>query len=532
MNFIQRFFDRLPEWKILLIVAVYAVFLAFYCLSGRILISGDETRVAGIIREMQSAGPLLLPKLNGSPFLEYPPMYYWGGTFFISVFGVSYGTIKAMSALSFCLSILLTYGLARRLEQDKGTAFFSAVMLGSAISFFSTGRTCMVDITLGFFILLAVFGFYSGMTASNWKSGFAYYILYIAGAGCAVMTKGLLGLAVPGVIIFSTLLVKDIADRKLHWKLWLILGSASLAALIPAVCWAVMLCNLMGWDEFYKVMYINNFGRFSGSQGDHRSPFYYYLLRLPELFQPWLLLIPFGLWKAFRGFRQKHDSGTVFQLCAFLAPLLLFSIASAKRNVYLIPVYPAAMILAGSGLSFLLDQLCGKTPEAKLINTGRLLGMILILLCAAGTIATIVLLPAFWLPAVLPLIFATAGLIQFFHRKLPQGGLMLLLTLSVLLPYMEAALPNRILQDENLESLFQRVSELEKEHKKIFLLDPQERLSGAAMFYRGKLTPVRRRKDYDGFSPEVWIFRKRDKKSIAPYGDYHHIVQMPEGKEL
>ena len=94
MNFIQRFFDRLPEWKILLIVAVYAVFLAFYCLSGRILISGAETRVAGIIRELQfSPHPFFLPRLNGVPFLEYPPLYYWGGAFFISVFGVSYGTI-------------------------------------------------------------------------------------------------------------------------------------------------------------------------------------------------------------------------------------------------------------------------------------------------------------------------------------------------------------------------------------------------------------------------------------------------------
>ena len=60
----------------------------------------------GIIRELQfSSRPFFLPRLNGVPFLEYPPLYYWGGAFFLSVLGVSYGTIKAMSALSFCLSI-------------------------------------------------------------------------------------------------------------------------------------------------------------------------------------------------------------------------------------------------------------------------------------------------------------------------------------------------------------------------------------------------------------------------------------------
>ena len=251
MNCIQRFFDRIPEWKLLLITAVFAALTAFYCLSGRILLSGDETRVAGIIRELQfSPNPFFLPRLNGVPFLEYPPLYYWGGAFFISVFGVSYGTIKAMSALSFGLSILLTFGLARKLKLDKAAAFFSAVMLGLAFSYFSTGRNCMVDSTLGFFVLLAVFGFYSGMAASNWKTALFYYIVYAAGAGCAVMTKGLLGLALPGVILFFTLLFWDIAESKLHWKLWLILGFASLAALVPVAWWAykvyLWLINLDG----------------------------------------------------------------------------------------------------------------------------------------------------------------------------------------------------------------------------------------------------------------------------------------------
>ena len=532
MNCIQRFFDRLPEWKIILITAVYAAFLAFYCLSDRILLSGDETRVAGIIREMQFAGPLVLPKLNGIPFLEYPPMYYWGGTFFLSVFGVSYGTVKAMSALSFGLSILLTYALARRLKQGKGTAFFSAVMLGSAISFFTTGRTCMVDITLGFFILLALFGFYSGMTASSWKSALAYYILYAAGAGCAVMTKGLLGLAIPGAILFFTLLIRDAAERKLHWKLWLILGFASLAALLPAVCWAVRLCDLIGREEFYKVMYANNFGRFSGSHKDHSAPFYYYLLRLPELFQPWLVLIPFGVWRSWRGFRRERDLGALFLLCAFLVPLLLLSVASAKRNIYLIPVYPAAMLLAGTGLAFLLDLLCGKISEEKLVCAGRQLGMILILVSTAAVAVTIILHPAFWRPAVLPLVFAAAGAILFFRRKIPQGFLLLLLNLSVLLPFMEASLPNRFSRDENLESLFRRVAELEKENSKIYLVKPLERLNGAAVFYRGKLMPIRNRKHYDGHSQEIWIYRDRSRKGAAPYGDYHYIIQMPEGKDL
>ena len=533
MNCIQRFFDRFPEWKIILITAVFAVLMGFYCLSGRILLSGDETRVAGIIREFQfSSGPFFLPRLNGVPFLEYPPLYYWGGAFFLSVLGVSYGTVKAMSALSFSLSILLAYGLARRLKLDKSAAFFSAVMLGSALAYFSTGRTCMVDITLGFFVLLAVFGFYSGMTASGWKSAAVYYIVYAVGAGCAVMTKGLLGLALPGVILFFLLLIRDIAERRLHWKHWLVLGFASLAALIPMAVWAYELYRWMGWDDFYEVMYANNLGRFSGSQRDHRAPFYYYLMRLPELFQPWLLLIPFGLWKAWRDFRREHDHGARFLLCAFLAPLVLLSVASAKRNVYLIPVYPAAMILAGSGLSFLLDRLCGRVKEEKLLRAGRLTGLVLTVLAAAAAVFLLLIYPGLRPWAILPLLFAAAGLVLFLRRNLPLGSLLLLLTAATLFPYGEAVLPNRFSAEDNLESLFRRVGELEKQGEKVYLLDPMERLLGAATYYRGRLMPVRRRKDYDGRSREIWIFRKRDKKKTAPYGDHHYLVQMPEAKSL
>ena len=532
MNCIQRFFDRLPEWKILLLISVYAALMAFYCLSGRFLFSGDETRVAGIIRELQLSGPFFLPRLNGVPFLEYPPLYYWGGTFFLTLFGVSYGTVKAMSALSYGLSILLTYGMARRLKQEKGTAFFSAVMLGSAISFFTTGRTCMVDITLGFFVLLAVYGFYSGMTAGSRKTGLIYYILYAAGAGGAVMTKGLLGLALPGITLFFTLILKDIAERRLHWKLWLILGFASLAALIPVVIWSVKLYYWLGSYDFYEVMYANNIGRFSGSQGDHAAPFYYYLLRLPETFQPWLLLIPFGLWKTWQDFRRTRDIGSGFLLCAFLAPLLLLSLASAKRNIYLIPVYPAAMISAGSGLAFLLDLLSRKVSEERLVRCGRWIGMMLIVLSAAAAGVLIGLCPDFRLAAVLPLLFAAAGLFLFVLGKMPQGYLMLLLTVALLFPCAEAALPNRFARENDLESLFRRTAELEKQGHKVYLLNPMERLRGAAVYYRGHTMPVRLRKDYDGRSPEIWVFRQRIRGKKAPYGDHHYIVRMPEGKEL
>lgn len=533
MNCIHRFFDRLPEWKILLVLTVFALCLGFYCLSGRFLYSGDETRVGGIIREMLLGGPLFLPRLNGEMFLEYPPLYYWGSAFFLSIFGLASGAVKAMSALSFSASIPLTYGLARKLEMQKSTAFFSAVMLGCAITYFMTGRTCVVDITLGFFVLLAVFGFYSGMTAETLKAKIIYYIIYAAGTGCAVMTKGLLGLALPGVILFFTLLTRDITERKLHWRTWLVLGFASLGALIPVILWSVRLYCHLGYEDFYEVMYSNNIGRFTGSQSDHAEPFYYYLQRLPVMFQPWLLLIPFGLWSVWGDLRAgRNRTAAIFMLCAFLAPLALFTAASGKRNIYLIPVYPPAILLAAGGLSFLLDKLCARITEEKLMKIWNLLGLFLLLLLAAGTVTLICLVPAEWQHAVIPLLAAAGGIVLYLFRKAAFASLLLLVTLSFFMPYAEGSLPRRFSQDENLEPLFRRAAELEKQGEKVYLTDPLERIRGAAVYYQGRVMPVRESRDYKTETREIWIVRKCDRKNPARYADHYRIVQMPEGKEL
>ncbi|MBR4662265.1 MAG: hypothetical protein IKO93_00190, partial [Lentisphaeria bacterium] len=181
---------------------------------------------------------------------------------------------------------------------------------------------------------------------------------------------------------------------------------------------------------------------------------------------------------------------------------------------------------------FLLDRLCGRVKEEKLLQVGRLTGLVLTVLAAAAVVVVLLPYPGLRPWAILPLLFSAAGLVLFLRRDLPLGSLLFLLTAATLLPYGEAVLPNRFSAEDNLESLFRRVDELESQGEKVYLADPMERLLGAATYYRGHLMPVRRRKDYDGRSREIWIFRKRDKKKTAPYGDHHYIVQMPEGKLL
>ena len=62
--------------ELLLLVACCG-FLLFYGLGAFGLLGADEPRYAQVAREMLDRGDLITPTLNGKPWLEKPPLYYW-----------------------------------------------------------------------------------------------------------------------------------------------------------------------------------------------------------------------------------------------------------------------------------------------------------------------------------------------------------------------------------------------------------------------------------------------------------------------
>src|SRR5439155_875918 len=62
----------------------------------------DETRVAEISREMRAERSWLVPRLNGTPFLEEPPLFYW----------LQAGAYRLAAGTAFWLKSLLGVGLA------------------------------------------------------------------------------------------------------------------------------------------------------------------------------------------------------------------------------------------------------------------------------------------------------------------------------------------------------------------------------------------------------------------------------------
>ena len=193
----------------------------------------------------------------------------------------------------------------------------------------------IVDNALGFFITTALFVFLLAYRGT-FKQGYPIFWLCLAGA---FLTKGIIGLAIPGIAVFLFVLWQK--DFTIIKRAWVIPGIILLAATLGA--WGGIL-YLRGGREFLSTFFwYNNLGRFLNVgiyQGGHVMPFYHYIPVLFSEGMPWsFILIPALV------FLKKPDERLRFFYCWFFGGLLLLSLASTKRNIYFFPMYPAMAVI-------------------------------------------------------------------------------------------------------------------------------------------------------------------------------------------
>ena len=101
---------RLPS---LLILIVLPALLLYPTMSFRLL-EPDEGRYAQIPREMLARGDWVVPHLQGEPYLDKPPLFYWLVMGAYRLFGVDESAARLVPALALHLCVLLLYLLGCR----------------------------------------------------------------------------------------------------------------------------------------------------------------------------------------------------------------------------------------------------------------------------------------------------------------------------------------------------------------------------------------------------------------------------------
>lgn len=343
--------------------------LFFFALGNHQLQGSTEARVAGIAMEMHLDNDWVTPRLFGQPFLEKPPLSLWLDAGAIRAFGGTPWAVRLASAFAGLFSVMLLYTLLRRFGRPTTIALVAGIMLATMASYWGNVRGVGEDALLSLGVTLALLSFYQAHRQQAERRGaLGSWLLFAVGIAIATLSKGVLGLAMPGVVIFFYLLTESLIDKRFSLARWIGPALATLLGLIPLVIWLFMLYQRGGSQALAEVLLTNSVGRFSGSfvQAGHYEPFYYYLTKLPEAFLPWNILVYLGLWH----FRKSlaNNRYLLFFTVWLLAQFLMLTLASSKRTVYLMSLTPAAAVIAAEYAAVLFERLRQHTEASTLLG--------------------------------------------------------------------------------------------------------------------------------------------------------------------
>jgi len=371
---------RRHPYPVLLLLGAVLLLAGVDCYS---LLGSTEPREAGIAAAMLQDQQYIVPTLNQEAFLEKPPLSYWLQSAAMHIGGATPLAARLPSILAALGCVWLLFASVRRTTGDERAAWIAALALLTMASFWMNARTAGQDLLLTFGIALALFGFYGTRETPSARGSWP---MYAAGIAVATLSKGVVGLALPGVVIFAFLLFETLRiERRFKLRVWLLPGGFALLGLIPFALWLLALHDRTGMDAVREILLANSIDRFAGSytRGAHDEPFYFYLLKLPETFAPWNLLLAYLLWRCRRELARNWRF--VFSLCWLVAPYLLLSLSAGKRPSYLLALYPGAALFIALGVDHWLRS-ADQPPRALAKLTAPLLALLAALYIGYGSI--------------------------------------------------------------------------------------------------------------------------------------------------
>jgi len=379
------------------------------------LLGPDEPRYARVAVEMQRASEWVTPTLQGQPWLEKPPLYYWLAGAAFGVLGETEAAARVPSVLALLLLTGATALFGARLY-GSAAGVHAGFVAGTALLPFAYGRAASMDMLLAATVTLAV-----GLAGLRLVgiSGRTACVGAAAAAGLATLAKGPLGLLLPGLVVGGYLL----STREWRRLREVVAPGALVAFAIVALPWYVAILRDQGRHFLDVFILSHNVQRFTSTIHNHPGPFWYYLPVLLLGLFPWSGLAIPGLIRS----ELRESRADRFVLLWLVLPFVFFSLAASKLPGYILPCVPPLAILTGRAADRLIRE--GATPERWL--SGRvvaLVGLALGALFAAAPAALFRMQEPLWRSAV-PLGVWAVVVAFLFSRRVgvdPAGGLRVL----------------------------------------------------------------------------------------------------------
>ena len=314
-------------------------------LGNRPLSVPDEGRYVEISREMAATGDYITPRLNNVKYFEKPALFYWLESYSVKLFGVREFTLRIWPAL-FALFGCLTVYLAGTMLYGRRAGLLAAAVLATNVLYYALSQTIILDMPVSVFLTAALLSFILGTREEGLRRRL-FMLGFFACAALATLTKGLIGIVIPGMVIGAWIVLLN------EWRVLrtMYLFSGTLLFLAIAVPWHVLAGRAN--PEFYQFYFIHeHFQRYLTKVHHRYKPVWFFIPILLLWFFPWSAFLLQAVKDSLPSWRdRKQHRETVFLLLWAGLVFLFFSASSSKLIPYILPVFPPLAILLGRYLA-------------------------------------------------------------------------------------------------------------------------------------------------------------------------------------
>lgn len=307
---------------------------------GMPLFEPDETRYAQIPREMILSGDLMMPRLDGDPYFDKPPMLYWLVAGVYQTLGDSPTMARLVPAVSMLGTTLLTLGFGA-MTVGAAPAFRAAMVLAICPGFSTMGRLLLMDGPLTLWIFLAQGSLFLALRGGAPQTG--WWLLSAIASALGIMTKGPISLVL--------VLVPWAIHRWLSglpgpgWRAWTVWWIGVLGLTLP---WHVVVAMR---DPRFLSHYLleHHLLRFLQPFDHIRGTFFYVPVIILALFPlsfllPWTA--PFLVSTEKKQADARAPEAGYWFWCAAVC-FVFFSLSGCKLPTYILPALaPLALLLA------------------------------------------------------------------------------------------------------------------------------------------------------------------------------------------
>ncbi len=349
------------------------------------LVDETEPLFAEAARQMTVTGDWVTPYFNEATRFDKPPLIYWLMAIAYHLIGVNEWAVRLPSALAaialivFSFVTLRHFGLPRpsdvspsdSVSSPSSLPLYLSAFIGSGIMALTPqtvvwARTGVSDMLLSGCIGCALLAFFWGyVQPSGTGAKTAWYLLFYVLVALAVLTKGPVGLIIPGLTIGAFVLYLG------NWRTVLremvpLRGLLLFAAI--AIPWFVLVIQANGESYIDSFFGYHNLQRFTQVVNRHRAPWFFYFLVVLGGFAPYSAHLPVAIarlrfWQRDRWQQAPRMAQLgLFALIWFGVIFGFFTIAVTKLPSYVLPLLPAAAILVGL---FWSDQITRPAVERE-----------------------------------------------------------------------------------------------------------------------------------------------------------------------